>query len=172
MVGEIRDVETAEIAIQASLTGHLVFSTLHTNDAASTLTRLLDMGIEPYLIASSIIGIFAQRLVRVICPHCKEKFTPNSERIKDLNITQEQEFYRGKGCPECKGTGFIGRIGVFELLLMNDELKEMVLAKKSAGEIKQKALALGMRTLFDDGLAKFKKGITTIEEVLRVTQEA
>jgi len=142
MVGEIRDIETAEIAIQASLTGHLVFSTLHTNDAASALTRLLDMGIESYLIASSIIGILAQRLVRVICPNCKEKVTPNADKIKELNIAAEQEFYHGKGCSKCKNIGFIGRIGIFELLLMNDELKAMVLAKKSAGEIKQKALSL------------------------------
>jgi type IV pilus assembly protein PilB len=173
MVGEIRDIETAEIAIQASLTGHLVFSTLHTNDAVSTLTRLLDMGIEAYLIASSIIGILAERLVRVICPDCKEKYTANSDAIKDLHIpAEQQEFYHGKGCLKCKQTGFIGRIGIFELLLINDEIKEMVIAKKSAGEIKQKVLAQGMRTLFDDGLEKVKKGVTSIEEVLRVTREA
>lgn len=171
MVGEIRDKETAEIAIQASLTGHLVFSTLHTNDAASSLTRLIDMDIEPFLISSSVIGILAQRLVRVICPSCKEKYTPAEEVIKDLNLGDKMEFYRGKGCNKCKGSGFIGRIGIFEFLLMNDEIKNMVTAKASAVEIKNRAVKLGMRLLYEDGIDKVKKGVTTIEEVLRVTEE-
>lgn len=171
MVGEIRDKETAEIAIQASLTGHLVFSTLHTNDATSALTRLIDMGIEPFLIASSIIGILAQRLVRVICPSCKEAYTPADEVLKDLKLTQKPSFYRGKGCMKCKNTGFIGRIGIFELLLMSEEIKNLVTAKASANEIKKKTISLGMRTLFDDGIQKVKGAITTIEEVLRVTEE-
>ncbi|MCX5701187.1 MAG: GspE/PulE family protein [Candidatus Omnitrophica bacterium] len=171
MVGEIRDKETAEIAIQASLTGHLVFSTLHTNDAASSLTRLIDMGVEPFLISTSVIAILAQRLVRVICPYCKEKYSPSSEVIKDLDLDSKITFYRGKGCVKCKQTGFIGRKGIFEFLLINEEIKNMVVAKSSASEIKKNALAHGMRTLFDDGLEKAKNGITTIEEVLRVSEE-
>ena len=172
MVGEIRDKETAEIAIRASLTGHLVFSTLHTNDAASALTRLLNMGIEPFLISSSVIAILAQRLVRVICPKCKEKYMPSDEVLKDLKLTQKVDFYRGKGCMKCKNTGFAGRIGVYELLVINDEIKNMVTAKMSANEIKKKAISSGMRTLFDDGIEKLKSGITTIEEMLRVIEEA
>jgi len=173
MVGEIRDKETAEIAIQASLTGHLVFSTLHTNDAPSALTRLIDMGIEPFLIASSIIGILAQRLVRVICPKCKEKYMPSDAVLKDLGLAEKIELYRGKseGCMSCKGTGFSGRVGIFELLVMNDELKNMVTAKASANEIRKKAIQSGMRILFDDGIEKVKTGVTTAEEVLRVTEE-
>jgi type IV pilus assembly protein PilB len=171
MVGEIRDKETAEIAIQASLTGHLVFSTLHTNDAASSLTRLFDMGVESFLTSTSVIAILAQRLVRIICPDCKEKYTPSSEVLKDLNLKEKIDFYRGKGCAKCKQRGFVGRKGVFELLLMSDEIKNMVVAKSSSGEIKKKALSNGMTTLFDDGLEKVRKGITTIEEVLRVTEE-
>lgn len=172
MVGEIRDRETADIAIRASLTGHLVFSTLHTNDAASALTRLLDMGVEPFLVSSSVIAILAQRLVRVICPKCKEKYSPSQEIINNLNLTKKVEFYHGKGCMRCKETGFIGRIGIFELLLMNDTIKNMITAKKSANEIKKAALDSGMRVLLDDGLDKVQKGITTVEEVLKVTEEA
>lgn len=171
MVGEVRDRETAEIAIQASLTGHLVFSTLHTNDASSALTRLIDMGIEPFLISSSIIAILAQRLVRVICPNCKEKYTPSDEMLDDLKLTGKFDFYRGKGCNKCKGAGFLGRTSTYELLLMNEEIKNMVMAKMPANELKKKAIGLGMHTLFDDGMHKVKNGITTIEEVLRVIEE-
>ncbi|MFH1414383.1 MAG: type II secretion system ATPase GspE [Candidatus Omnitrophota bacterium] len=171
MVGEIRDKETAEIAIQASLTGHLVLSTLHTNNAAGTLIRLLDMGIESFLISSSIIGILAQRLVRLLCPKCKEKYTPSDEVLKDLNLSEKVEFYRGKGCMKCKNAGFSGRIGIYELLLINQEIKDMVLAKASADEIEKKARSKGMRSLYDDGLEKVKRGLTSIEEVLRVTEE-
>jgi len=171
MVGEIRDKETAEIAIRASLTGHLVFSTLHTNDAASALTRLLNMGIEPFLVSSSVVAILAQRLVRVICPKCKEKYIPSKEVLKDLKLTQKAEFYRGKGCMKCKNTGFVGRIGIYELLVINEEIKNMVTAKKSANDIKKMAISLGMSTLFDDGLEKLKNGTTTVEEVLRVVEE-
>ncbi|MCX5713046.1 MAG: GspE/PulE family protein, partial [Candidatus Omnitrophica bacterium] len=171
MVGEIRDKETADIAIQASLTGHLVLSTLHTNDAASSLTRLIDMGIEPFLIASSVIGILAQRLVRVICPKCKEKYMPSDEIIKDLGLDQKIELFRGKGCMHCRNTGFTGRIGIFELLTVTEEIKNMVTSKRSANEIKKKALEQGMRVLRDDGMEKVKSGITTAEEVLRVTEE-
>ncbi|MBM3244261.1 MAG: type II secretion system protein GspE [Candidatus Omnitrophica bacterium] len=171
MVGEIRDKETAEIAIQASLTGHLVFSTLHTNDAPGALTRLIDMGIEPFLIASSITGILAQRLVRVICPKCKEKYTPSDEVMHDLGLKEKVELYRGKGCMHCKETGFSGRVGIFELLLMNEEIKNLVTAKASSGDIKKKALAQGMTTLYEDGMEKIKSGVTTAEEMLRVTEE-
>jgi len=171
MVGEIRDKETAEIAIQASLTGHLVFSTLHTNDASSALTRLIDMGIEPFLIASSIIGILAQRLVRVICTSCKEKYIPSPEVLADLKLGQKVEFYRGKGCGKCSNSGFSGRVGIFEVLLMNEEIKNMVTIKMSANDIRKRALEQGMTTLYSDGIEKIKKGITTIEEVLRVTEE-
>ena len=172
MVGEVRDKETAEIAIQASLTGHLVFSTLHTNDAASALTRLLDMGVEPFLVSSSIVAILAQRLVRVICPKCKEKYTPTDEVLKDLKLARKIEVYRGKGCMRCKETGYMGRIGIYELLLIDDEIKKMATSKASSSEIKKAAVKSGMRVLIEDGIEKVKNGITTIEEVVRVTQEA
>jgi type IV pilus assembly protein PilB len=171
MVGEIRDKETAEIATRASLTGHLVFSTLHTNDAASALARLIDMGIEPFLISSSVIAILAQRLVRVICPKCKEKYIPSDEILKDLKLTEKAEFYRARGCVSCKNTGFAGRIGIFELLLVNEDIKNMITARNSANDIKKKAVSAGMHTLFEDGLQKAKRGLTTVEEVLRVTEE-
>ncbi|MFA6349448.1 MAG: type II secretion system ATPase GspE [Candidatus Omnitrophota bacterium] len=171
MVGEIRDKETADISIQASLTGHLVLSTLHTNDAASSLTRLIDMGIEPFLIASSVIGILAQRLVRVICPKCKEKYEPSDEVVRDLGLPQKMDLSRGKGCMHCRNTGFTGRIGIFELLTVNEEIKNMVTAKRSASDIKKKAIEQCMRVLRDDGMEKVKSGITTAEEVLRVTEE-
>ncbi|MEW6101250.1 MAG: type II secretion system ATPase GspE [Candidatus Omnitrophota bacterium] len=172
MVGEIRDKETAEIAIQASLTGHLVLSTLHTNDASSSLTRLIDMGVEPFLIASSIIGILAQRLVRLICPKCKESYTPSSEVLQDLQLNEKMEFFRGRGCNQCRNTGFSGRIGIFELLLINEDIKNMVTAKMPANEIRKKAVSFGMRTLYEDGIQKVKSGFTSAEEALRVTQEA
>lgn len=170
MVGEIRDGETTEIAIQASLTGHLVFSTLHTNDASSALTRLLDMEVEPFLISSSIIGILAQRLVRMICDKCKEKYTPTAILLKDLAIEEKIDFYRGKGCEKCKNTGYVGRVGIFELLIMNEEIKKMTEEKSSADQIKKKAIQLGMKTLRQDGLDKVRKGLTTIDEVFRVTE--
>ena len=170
MVGEIRDKETADIAIQAALTGHLVFSTLHTNDAPSALTRLIDMGVEPFLISSSVIGILAQRLVRTICDKCKEKYTARAEVLKDEGLSPKFEFYRGKGCEHCKYTGFIGRIGIFELLVINEEIKAMIDAKKSADEIRRKAVESGMRVLREDGLEKARRGLTTLEEVLRVTE--
>jgi type IV pilus assembly protein PilB len=170
MVGEIRDKETAEIAIQASLTGHLVFSTLHTNDAPSALTRLIDMGVEPFLISSSVIGILAQRLVRTICDKCKEKYTPTPAVLKDLGIAGKVEFYRGKGCDKCKNTGFKGRIGIFELLVINEEIRKMTDEKSSGDQIKKKAIQLGMKMLREDGLEKVNQGLTTIEEVLRTTE--
>jgi type IV pilus assembly protein PilB len=172
MVGEIRDIETAEIAIQGALTGHLLFSTLHTNDAVSALMRLVDMEVEPFLVASSIIGIAAQRLVRVICPKCKETFEPGEEVLQGLGLKDKKEIklYRSKGCQACRNTGYKGRLGIFELFILDDEVKEMVMAKASSGEIKKKAVERGMKTLRDDGLEKVLEGKTTLEEVLRVTE--
>ena len=169
MVGEIRDKETAEVAIQASLTGHLVFSTLNTNDAPSSLTRLIDMGIEQFLISSSVIGILAQRLVRAICDKCKEKYTPDPSLLHEFGITKPMDFYRGKGCPKCKNSGFTGRIGIFELLVITEDIRKLINEKASADQIKKKAIQLGLKTLRDDGLDKVDKGLTTIEEVVMVT---
>lgn len=166
MVGEIRDAETAEIAMQASLTGHLVLSTLHTNDSATAITRLIDMGIEPFMVASSIAGIMAQRLVRTICPNCRESYVPDEE-LPGIPDT----LYRGRGCERCFGLGTIGRTGIYEMLPIDGELCGMITRRAPAGEIKAYALTRGMRTLRDDGMAKAAAGITTIEEVLRVTQE-
>jgi len=173
MVGEIRDSETAEIATHAALTGHLVFSTLHTNDAAGAIARLVDMGIEPFLVASSLIGILAQRLVRVICPKCKEKITPTKDMLKDPSIAKSDKMSlsRGKGCRHCKETGYSGRIGIYELLPVDDEMKKLIIAKTSADDIKKMAIEHGMKTLHQDGMEKAAAGQTSIEEVLRVTQE-
>ncbi|MCL2760278.1 MAG: type II secretion system ATPase GspE [Desulfuromonadales bacterium] len=168
MVGEIRDAETAEIAMQASLTGHLVFSTLHTNDAATAITRLIDMGIEPFMVASTLSAALAQRLVRVICPHCKEEYTPDREYA---DIKLPPKLYIGRGCDKCLNLGTIGRTGIYELLPIDSELCSMIIRQASSGEIKEYAVSRGMRTLRDDGLEKAAAGITTIEEVLRVTQE-
>jgi type IV pilus assembly protein PilB len=172
LVGEIRDLETARVAIQAALTGHLVFSTLHTNDAAGTLTRLMDMGIEPFLTASSVAAAIAQRLIRTICPRCKIPFTPSAEIIEELGFEpgKEYKFFHGKGCKICRGTGYKGRTGIFEILLIDDQVRELILKKASADQIKQAAIKAGMRTLREDGLQKVLEGITTIDEVLRVTQ--
>ncbi len=170
MVGEIRDKETAEVAIQASLTGHLVFSTLHTNDAASSLTRLIDMGLEPFLISSSLILIVAQRLVRKVCPKCKEEHPASSAVLKDLNLDDSTKFFRGKGCNNCKNSGFSGRIGIFEVLVLNETMRKMVEERNSADMIKKKAIELGMKSLREDGLDKARAGLTTIEEILRVTE--
>jgi len=168
MIGEIRDAETAEIAMQASLTGHLVLSTLHTNDAATAVTRLIDMGIEPFMVASSLSAVLAQRLVRVICPHCKESYVP--DRIYP-GIELPPLLYRGRGCAKCFDLGSIGRIGIYELLPIDAELCSMIIRQSSSGAIKEYAVSKGMRTLREDGLAKAAEGITTIEEVLRVTQD-
>ncbi len=175
MVGEIRDGETAEIAIQASLTGHLVFSTLHTNDAATAFTRLIDMGIEPFLVASSIIGVMAQRLVRVVCKECRQPYKPEDSELRELGITRDKlkngVIYRSTGCPECSQTGFAGRTGIYELLLVNDKIRNLILKNADASTIKKAAQEAGMLTLRDHGAQKVIDGITTIEEVLRVTQE-
>jgi len=175
LVGEIRDLETAEIAIQSALTGHLVFSTLHTNDAASAVTRLIDMGIEPFLVTSSVIAILAQRLVRVICNSCKEEYTPDEESILSVGITPEmaqgKKFYRGRGCPSCLNTGYKGRTGVFELMILDDTIKNLILKTSDANAIKRRAVKQGMVTLRQDGAQKVFDGISTIEEVFRVTQQ-
>jgi general secretion pathway protein E len=172
MVGEIRDLETAEIAIRAALTGHLVFSTLHTNDSASAVTRLLDMGIEPYLVSSSVIAIMAQRLVRVICPECRASYTPTPAELATLGLDDEApQACRGLGCPYCIQTGYYGRTGVFELLLVDDEVRELITRRPAANVVKQQAIASGMRTLREDGARKVLAGKTTVEEVLRVTQD-
>jgi len=173
MVGEVRDLETAEIAIRVALTGHLVFSTLHTNDAPAAATRLLDMGIEPYLMSSSVTCVIAQRLVRLICNKCKREIKLDNKLKKDLGLKidfSKVKFYEGKGCPACKFTGFWGRTGVYEILVLNDEIRDMILRRASADQIREKALKSGMKTLFDDGMDKAIAGITSVGEVLRVTK--
>ncbi len=174
LIGEIRDRETAEIAIQSSLTGHLVFSTLHTNDAASSVTRLIDMGIEPFLVTSSIVAIIAQRLVRVLCPHCKEIYTPDEETLANLDlhqsVLQDNTFYRKKGCNLCMQTGFHGRSAIFEIMVVDDNMKRLVLKTSDATQINELAIKQGMITLRQDGIQKVMAGITTTEEVLRVTR--
>jgi len=174
MIGEIRDLETAEIAIQSALTGHLVFSTLHTNDAPSAITRLLDMGVENFLLSSTIRGILAQRLVRVICPACKEKDTAISDReeLKLFGIDTSQSLYHGKGCEQCASTGYYGRAGIFELLVVDEEIRKLILKSADANQIRTTAKQHGMRTLLEDGAEKIKAGVTTLSEILRVTQEA
>ncbi|MCP3871737.1 MAG: type II secretion system ATPase GspE [Desulfobacteraceae bacterium] len=175
LIGEIRDLETAEIAIQSALTGHLVFSTLHTNDSAGAITRLIDLGIEPYLISSSVNTVIAQRLVRVLCNECKEQFQIEPSHIKSLNGSGEkfigEYIYRPKGCSKCFNTGYLGREAIFEIMLMDNDLKSLVLETSDANQIKEAALKSNMKTLRQDGMLKVLKGITSIGEVLRVTQE-
>jgi len=171
MVGEVRDLETADIAIRSALTGHLVFSTLHTNDAPSAITRLLDIGIEPYLIASSLECVIAQRLVRKVCPFCKKKITLPKEVFSYLKIEEEKgDFFKGEGCENCHFTGYQGRTGIYEIMLVNEPIRRLILKKASSEEIKKEAITSGMHTLFQDGIRKVFKGITTLEEVIRVTQ--
>ncbi len=175
MVGEIRDLETAETAVQSALTGHTILSTLHTNDATSTVTRLLDMGIEPFLITSTLNAVLAQRLVRRLCPHCREEYVPSEAALRawsaDLMARSLDRLYRPKGCDACDDTGFHGRLAITELLVMNDDIARLVLARAEAREIQRVAVANSMRTMFADGLAKAQAGLTTIEEVLRATRE-
>ncbi|MCF8143107.1 MAG: type II secretion system ATPase GspE [Deltaproteobacteria bacterium] len=175
LVGEIRDLETAEIATQSALTGHLVFSTLHTNDSASATTRLVDMGIEPFLVTSSVTAILAQRLVRVICKDCKEAYTPDQESLQSIGIPPEmaqgREICRGRGCPSCLDTGFKGRTGIFELMILDEPVRNLILKTSDSNAIKQKAVEQGMLTLRQDGAQKVLNGITTIEEVFRVTYQ-
>jgi type II secretion system protein E len=172
LVGEIRDSETAQIAVQASLTGHLVFSTLHTNDAPGALTRLVDMGVEPYLVISALEGVLAQRLVRVLCPDCKVEDTSATTRSfkAEIGLPADQPVYRAVGCENCRNTGFLGRRGVFELMRMNEEMRQMVLKSRSTGEIREAARRAGLRSLSEDGWRIVAEGATTVEEVLRVTK--
>ncbi|MCK4658670.1 MAG: Flp pilus assembly complex ATPase component TadA [Phycisphaerae bacterium] len=176
LVGEIRDREVGDVAIQAALTGHLVFSTLHTNDAPSAITRLIDMGIKPFLVASSIQAIMAQRLIRLICPECKEEDpAPDRYVLRLLGLTEEQlagkTIYRGKGCSRCSGTGYRGRQGIFEMLQMNSELRELAFNRAPSNQLRKAAIASGMRTLLDDGNLKILRGVTTPEEITRITQQ-
>jgi type II secretory ATPase GspE/PulE/Tfp pilus assembly ATPase PilB-like protein len=177
MVGEIRDVETARIAIQAALTGHLVYSTLHTNDASSTVTRLVDIGIEPYLVASSLICVIAQRLVRRICPSCREEQAPSPEEVRDLKLIgispgdlKGGKLFHGRGCPSCFNTGYTDRTGIYEILPVDEVLKDQIIDRKSSSVIKRSAIERGCRTLRMDGAQKVLQGVTTPAEVLRVTQ--
>ena len=175
MVGEIRDLETAEIAIRAALTGHLVFSTLHTNDAAGAVTRLLDMGIEPFLVSSSVESLIAQRLVRTICNSCKEEYKPEPELLREVGFPHDEigkaRFYRGRGCEECRFTGYKGRTGIYEILVMHENLRPLIIDRAPSSLIKQTACSNGMKTLRDDGWLKVRMGVTTVEEVARATQE-
>ncbi|MEA3305980.1 MAG: type II secretion system ATPase GspE, partial [Candidatus Omnitrophota bacterium] len=175
MVGEIRDFEAAQIAIQAALTGHLVFSTLHTNDAPGAVTRLIDMGVKPYLVASALQAVLAQRLVRVICPSCKEEYKPTETELNAIKLSPEQlrnaKFRTGRGCEECANTGYKGRKGIFELLIMTGKIRELVFEKAPSSILKEKARALGMATLRDDGIRKVLSGTITISEMIRVTQQ-
>lgn len=175
MVGEVRDFETAETAIRVALTGHLVFSTLHTNDAAGGITRLIDMGIEPFLVSSSVECIIAQRLVRVICPECKHAVKPTKDVLEELEVMENVEIekliiYEGKGCEKCRFTGYRGRTGIYEFLVINNEIRKMIVERVSSDVIKKKAMEMGMRTLRQDGWEKVLKGLTTPAEVMRVTQ--
>jgi type IV pilus assembly protein PilB len=173
MVGEMRDKETAQIAIQASLTGHLVLSTLHTNDSAGAVTRLVDMGVEPFLVAATLEGVLAQRLLRTICKSCRTAYEPSLSILNQLNLSQSDTggkmFYTGSGCSVCNGSGYKGRKGIYELLDLSDPLRELITSKAPTLELKQKAIELGMVTLRDDGLRNIYDGETTIEEVLKYT---
>ncbi len=175
LVGEIRDRETAEIAVQASLTGHLVFSTLHTNDSAGGITRLIDMGIEPFLVSSSVVAIIAQRLVRTICPVCKTAYRPDDEELMEIGMTRDllqgDVLYKGKGCVNCVNTGYKGRTGIYEILIIDDEIRSMITREVDSSMIKHAAIKKGMTTLKEDGIKKVVSGITTIKEILRVTQD-
>jgi type IV pilus assembly protein PilB len=176
LVGEIRDVETAEIAVQASLTGHLVFSTLHTNDAPSAVTRLIDIGVQPFLVASSVIAIMAQRLIRLVCPKCKEPDEPPEAELKAAALTPDRirsaTFMRGRGCSHCNHTGYRGRKGIYELLRMNNTIRDMTFQRAPAQAIRRQARLLGMKTLLEDGVNKALQGLTTLEEVLTICHHA
>ena len=175
MVGETRDAETAQTAIQAALTGHMVFSTLHTNDACGAVSRLMDMGIEPFLIASSVEGLIAQRLVRVLCTHCKETYEPNEETLRRLHQQRLDvtgaNFMRPVGCEKCRFTGFRGRTAIYEIVKITESLKALIVDRKPANILKKQALQDGLRTIREDGFIKVKAGVTTIDEVMRVTME-
>ncbi|MCE9556912.1 MAG: GspE/PulE family protein, partial [Planctomycetes bacterium] len=174
LVGEMRDTETAEMGIQASLTGHLVFSTLHTNDAPSAITRLIDMGVAPYLVASSLMAVLAQRLVRVVCTKCRQPYTPSKTLLEGAGITPAQAatatFYRGKGCGACQKTGFRGRIGIYELMVMTPKVRELAFNSAPSQNIRKEAVNGGMDTLYNDGVRKVLNGVTVLEEVFRVAK--
>lgn len=173
MVGEIRDLESAEIAIQASLTGHLVFSTLHTNDSAGAVTRLVDMGVEPFLIASTLEGVLAQRLVRTICKECRTPYKPDETILQQMNLSQqdveERSFYYGEGCSHCNQTGYRGRRGIYEYLRVHDAIRGLISERRPTIVIRDKAIELGMQTLREDGVRCVLDGQTTVEEILRYT---
>ncbi len=176
MIGEIRDLETAQIAVQSALTGHMVLSTVHTNDAASTVNRLLDMGVEDYLLTSTVVGILAQRLVRTLCQHCKEPYTALPELVDELGLAKfakagKVTLYHAKGCKECGTTGFLGRISIMEMLPMSDPLRSLIMRHATSTELRAAAIKEGMLTMYEDGIRKSLAGVTTIEEVLRVTRE-
>jgi type IV pilus assembly protein PilB len=175
LVGEIRDFETADIAVRAALTGHLVFSTLHTNDAPSAITRLIDMGVPAFLVASSIQAVMAQRLIRTICKNCKEPYEYSERELDSVGLTPEDVEHvttcHGAGCDECSGTGYKGRLGIFELMEMNTELQELAFAHAPTNKIREAAISSGMTGLRNDGIRKVLRGITTIEEVVRITTE-
>ena len=176
MLGEIRDTETAEIAVEAALTGHLMISTLHTNDAAGTVSRLIDMEIEPFLLSSALLGVCAQRLLRRVCANCKKEYKLTAKELKEMDVTYKFEkdpttFAKGEGCSVCSGTGYKGRLGIHEILTLNDELKTLIMKKATASEIKEAAIRGGMISIFEDGMLKAAQGLTTLEEVLRVTRE-
>jgi len=172
MIGEIRDNETARIAVQAALTGHLVLSTLHTNDAASSVTRLVDIGIDPYLIAASLNGVLAQRLVRKICPKCKEIYQASEHIHKYMERAgvDSEQLYHGAGCDHCRNSGYVGRVGIYEMLIIEDLFRDMINKDSSVNNMRRVFHEKGLRSLFDDGIIKVKQGLTTIEEVLRVTE--
>jgi len=174
MVGEIRDGETARIAVQAALTGHLVLSTLHTNDAPASVTRLINIGVESYLISAAVNAILAQRLVRKICTHCKEQYQPTDEMREFLTLQgfTADQMWRGKGCDRCRKTGYAGRLGIYELLLMNDWLRDQVTRNPDVTQLRKLCRERGLVTLRDDGYQKVIKGLTTIDEILRVTENA
>ncbi|MEJ2722373.1 MAG: ATPase, T2SS/T4P/T4SS family, partial [bacterium] len=174
MVGEIRDLETASIATKAALTGHLVLSTLHTNDAASSINRLIDMGIEPFLVSSSVIMIIAQRLVRKLCAKCKQPVRLHEETLRELGIEEspdELTLFEARGCIECNDTGYSGRLGLYEVMSVSSAIREMIIERRQAADIKQKSIEEGMLTLRADGLEKFKRGTTSLEEILRETSQ-
>jgi type IV pilus assembly protein PilB len=176
LVGEIRDSETAEMAIQASLTGHLVFSTLHTNDAPGSITRLIDMGVQPFLVASSVMAVMAQRLVRLVCQKCREQYDPTPAELEEFELTPDQTaeatFMRGKGCNHCQHTGYRGRKAVFELMVMNSTLREMTFRSEPTQNLRRQARLFGMKTLVDDAKEKAMNGVTTLAEVFRLQRRS
>ncbi|MBQ8446106.1 MAG: type II/IV secretion system protein, partial [Opitutales bacterium] len=175
MIGEIRDLETAEIAVNASLTGHMVFSTLHTNDAPSAVSRLVDIGVKPFLVSASLRGVLAQRLVRRICPDCTESYNPTEKELISIGMTvgdlSSSNFQKGRGCSKCHNTGYRGRRGVFEIFMVNEEIQEMIYRNVSLVDLRRKVRELGMRTMREDGIRKIAAGITSVEEVLSTTVE-